>query len=59
MATKTLTLRIELDIDDKVFPFDDEREWFRDEILGGELVLHSNVIGDAVGPVRVLNVEGE
>ena len=28
-------------------------EWFEKEILGGELILHSNELGDEVGKVRI------
>lgn len=30
-------------------------KWFEDEVLGGELILHSNEIGDEIGRVRVLD----
>ena len=53
---RTLTLVIELDYDNEAMHEDDENgiSWFRDEILGGELILHSNEIGDEVGRVRLV-----
>ena len=53
---KTLTLTIELTYDDVLMHSDDpgEEEWFRNDVLGGQLVLHSNEIGDEVGTVRVI-----
>lgn len=53
---------IELDYDADMMHGDDTRSiaWFRNEIISGErgqLLLHSNEIGDEVGSVRVLAVE--
>jgi len=50
-------LVIELTYDaDIMHGYDPEAmEWFEDEILGGELILHSNELGDEVGRVRVLD----
>jgi len=54
---RTLRLVIELDYDNELWHGDEEvaREWFRDEILGGPLMLHSNEAGDEVGEVRVVS----
>ena len=53
---RTLTLVIELDYDNEMMHGDDEEgiAWFRDEVLGKELILHSNEIGDEVGKVRLV-----
>ena len=55
---KTMRLEIELTYDDDVMHGNDVGafEWFKDEVLGGELVLHSNEIGDAVGMVKVIRI---
>lgn len=35
-----------------------ERDWFHDDLLGDpELLLHSNLIGESVGTVKVVQVE--
>ena len=34
-----------------------EREWFRDHLLGDELLLHSNLVGDTLGSVKVLSID--
>jgi hypothetical protein len=54
---KTLRLVIELDYDNVLWHGDDEPalEWFRDEILGGPLILHSYEAGDEIGEVRVVS----
>ena len=54
---KTLRLVVELDYDDVSWHGDEEvaLEWFRDEILGGPLILHSNEAGDEVGELRVIS----
>lgn len=55
-----LQLVIELDFDDKIYgAFSDdesERDWFYNHLLGDELILHSNLVGDAVGSVTVVNI---
>ena len=57
-AMKTIRLLIDLTYDDEIMHGDDEGAiaWFREQVLKGELLLHSNVIGDEVGEVRVLEV---
>lgn len=59
---KTLTLLVELTYDDEVIHGGDSdlesRGWFYDEVLfgaSGELILHSNLLGDEIGGVKVLN----
>ena len=61
-----LRLEVELDYDADATHGGDEdsqaRKWFFEEILlgeYGELVLHSSMIGDAVGDIRVLRVAKE
>jgi hypothetical protein len=34
----------------------DAIDWFEKDILGGELILHSNELGDEVGRVEVLEI---
>lgn len=56
-----LTLTIELDYDAEIMHGDDEesKAWFFSEILHdetGELLLHSNNIGDTLGAVRVISI---
>lgn len=35
-----------------------ERDWFYDDLLGDpELILHSNLIGDTLGEVKVIKIE--
>lgn len=33
-----------------------EREWFRNHLLGDGLLLHSVLIGDSIGSVKVLSI---
>ena len=57
-----LTLTIELTFDENAMHGNDqeEREWFYNTILlGEELILHSNEIGDTVGTVKVLSIGAE
>ena len=56
---KTIRLTIELTYDSGIMHGEDERskQWFFNEILNGEngdLVLHSNEIGDTIGTVKVI-----
>lgn len=58
-----LTLTIELEYDAKTLHGNDieSKDWFYNDCLLGEdgdLILWSNVIGDSVGSVRVLKIEG-
>ena len=50
---------IELDYDADVMHENDPASiaWFRNEIMRGELLLHSNELGDEVGSVRVIDVD--
>ena len=35
-----------------------ERDWFHDDLLGDpELLLHSNLVGETIGTVKVVRVE--
>ena len=50
-----IKLTIEIDVDDELFKFDDEGKlWLENEILigDGNLILHSNEIGDTLGVVK-------
>jgi len=61
---KKLRLTVELEYDDSSWHGndDDSVSWFRDCILmqnidnSGELLLHSNEVGDTVGEVKVLTI---
>ena len=57
-----IKLTIEVELDDTVFLLrtDEEKMWLENEILVGDgnLILHSNDIGDSVGVVkRVANIQ--
>jgi hypothetical protein len=59
---KTIKLEIELTYDDRLTHGRDKesRAWFFQHILKGcegELILHSNEIGDTIGEVNVLRVQ--
>lgn len=54
---KTVRLVIEVEYDDEIMYDNDEdaKDWFFNSVLNtGDLILHSNEIGDKVGTVRVL-----
>lgn len=54
-----LIMVVELEYDESVMHADDEEalEWFYNETLfGGDLILHSNDIGESVGTVKVLEM---
>ena len=55
---KNLKLLIELNATDWTQNMDaEEKDWFiNDILLKGELILHSNEIGEEVGTVRVLKI---
>lgn len=56
-ATKTIRMVIEVDYNaDTMYGNDaDAKEWFFSSVLtSGDLLLHSNEIGDTIGEVRVL-----
>ena len=60
----TISLTIELEFDNDIYPAysddDSERDWFRNHLLRDDLILHSNLVGDEVGKVRLLSInEGE
>ena len=57
-----IQLLIELDYDDRIIHGDDPEavSWFYDDVLKGTdelLILHSNLIGDEIGLVKVLEVK--
>ena len=56
-----LRMTILVDVDDAYGAFDEEeREWMESDVLSskGELVLHSNEVGDEVGYIsEVSNIE--
>lgn len=50
-----IKLTIEIDVDDNCFSFDEDAKlWLENEILVGDgnLILHSNEIGDTLGVVK-------
>lgn len=51
-----IRVTIEIEVDENAFPLADEEEklWFENEIMigDGNLILHSNEIGDEVGVVK-------
>ena len=51
-----IKMQIEVDYDPVLWHDDDDagRKWFEEEVLCGELILHSNYVGDSIGPVTVL-----
>ena len=54
---KVERLVIELEYDDEIMHGDepDATKWFWLDVMGGDLVLHSNEIGDEVGRVKVIS----
>ena len=52
---RKIKMIIELTYDTEIMHGNDPEaiEWFEKEILGGELILHSNELGDEVGKVRI------
>lgn len=61
---KTLTLEVEFTYDDELVHSGDKdkdaKDWFIDEVLGGELILKDlSEIGDDIGFIKVLGVTGE
>ena len=61
---KKIRLEVELEYDEELIHGNDPESiaWFHKEILlhpskDGELILHSNEIGDEVGVIRVLKVK--
>ena len=56
---KKIKLIVEFEYDDVLMYGEDDKEaedWFFDEIMTEPLVLHSNLIGDEVGIIKVLGV---
>ena len=55
---RTIRLVINLEFDDDIYPAfsedESERDWFMNHLLGDELILHSNLVGDAIGAVKVI-----
>jgi len=54
---KTIRLTIDLKYDDEIMHGDDVEaiEWFYDDILMGNLILHSSEMGDEIGRVTVIS----
>jgi len=58
-----MRLVIELTVDDafavcKESEDESERDWFNDELLGDpELFLHSNLVGETIGTVKIVRIE--
>ena len=55
---KTIKLLVELTYDNDAMHEDDADSiaWFKDEVLGGEMVAWSNEIGDELGFIKVLEI---
>jgi len=55
---KTIKLLVELTYNNDTMHGDDPDGivWFNDEILGDDLILHSNELGDEVGLIKVLEI---
>ena len=59
MAKILMTVELEYDADVMYGTDDVSIAWFFDEILSGDkgqLLLHSNEIGDTIGTIRVLSI---
>lgn len=57
---RTLRMKIMVEVDTACLDLDnpEDREWFWSDYLNPKgLLLHSNAIGDTVGPVTVLSVD--
>ena len=56
-----IKITAELVVDGDVYSFfgnDEESKWFRNEVLfGNDLIVHSNQVGDTVGPIKILKIE--
>lgn len=62
MAKIHLEIELEYDADTMYSDDAESRAWFFDTILSGrrgDLILHSNEIGDELGPVAVLKCGGK
>ena len=55
---KTIKLLVELTYNNDIMHGDDPDSivWFNDEILGNDLILWSNELGDEVGFIKVLEI---
>jgi hypothetical protein len=55
---KTIKLLVELTYNNDAMHEDDADgiAWFKDEVLGGEMVAWSNEIGDELGFIKVLEI---
>ena len=54
---RKIQLLVDLETDYDAFSIDEsERDWFKNDILGGDLILHSNLVGDEVGTITVLKI---
>lgn len=55
---KTIKMLVELTYDNDVMHEEDADSiaWFKDEVLGGEVVAWSNEIGDELGFIKVLEI---
>jgi hypothetical protein len=62
---KTIRLTVDLTYNNEIMHGDDEesKDWFVNEVLKStnpheQLILHSNCIGDEVGEIKVVDIEG-
>lgn len=55
---KKYRLIIDLDVDEHYIGDGEDKEWLENVVLSsqGELILHSNYVGDCVGQVKVLKI---
>ena len=55
---KKYRLIIDLDVDEHYIGDSEDQEWLENVVLSsqGELLLHSNFVGDNVGQVKVLKI---
>lgn len=54
MTIRRLVVDLEYDADSMHSDDLDSIEWFEQQVLGGELILHSNELGDEVGTIRIV-----
>jgi hypothetical protein len=57
MKKKKIKLLIELEFDNNFYDDKESKKWFYKEVLS-DLILHSNNLGDSVGKVKVLKLNG-
>lgn len=58
MATLKLLVTLEYDAEIMHGGDADVIDWFFKEVLKDDLILHSNILGDEIGVVRIISIEG-